>query len=87
MAWLVSLEPAEFVTGRVDDNFSFWNVSKYYFEKNNFISNWSVPMSNPEEIKRYKSTNQIEYFKKRIFPALHKEGAAHQRRARELPAP
>ena len=44
-------------------------------------------MSNPGEIKRYKTTNQIEYFKKRIFPALLKEGAAHQHGARELPAP
>ena len=31
-------------------------------------------MSNPRENKKYKTTNQLEYFKKRIIPALFKEG-------------
>ena len=41
-------------------------------------------MSNPREIKRFKTTNQLEYFKKRIIPALFKEGVAVSRGAREL---
>ena len=41
-------------------------------------------MSNPRENKKYKTTNQLEYFKKRIFPALLKEGVTVLRGAREL---
>ena len=57
------------------DNSSFSGMlQKVVFKKKIIILNWSIQMSNPREIKRYPSTNQIEYFKKRILPAIFKEG-------------
>ena len=41
-------------------------------------------MSNPRENKTFKTTNQLEYFKKRIIPALFKESVTVLRGAREL---
>ena len=52
----------------------FLECFKKLFSKKIIILNWSIQMSNPREIKRYPSTNQIEYFKKRILPAIFKEG-------------